>query len=168
MYTNEELQTLTSQWGADRKITINGNILTQTVKFGEEMGELFENSMYIEPTKDAIGDMTVVLSNIADLNGNVNLINAHSNSDVVIKQGHGYELLVTWFGYLCKAAVRNDHNRIDHIVGGIVSILKGLCADLNISFNECWNIAYNEIKDRKGELLPNGNFVKESDLASSN
>ena len=29
---------------------------------------------------------------------------------------------------------------------------------------DCLELAYNEIKDRKGELLPNGVFVKESDL----
>ena len=168
MYSNKELQELTSKWGSDRKITINGNLMTQTVKFGEEMGEMFENNTNIEAIKDAIGDMTVVLSNIADLNGNMNLLTANANSDLVIKNGHSYELLVTWFGYLCKVVARDKKDDIDQIVGGLVTILKNLAIDHCLSFNECWNIAYDEIKDRKGELLSNGNFVKEEDLASSN
>jgi hypothetical protein len=36
-----------------------------------------------------------------------------------------------------------------------------MCALLDINMTSCLQLAYNEIKDRKGTLLPNGVFVKE-------
>ena len=43
----------------------------------------------------------------------------------------------------------------------------GLSMQMNIDITECLEIAYNEIKDRKGKLV-NGVFVKEEDLQKEN
>ena len=57
------------QWHSARKITVNGNSVTQTVKLGEEYGELC--SGIVRKNKDvimdSIGDMVVVLVAIAEL-----------------------------------------------------------------------------------------------------
>jgi len=92
------------KWHKDRLITVNGNSLTQTVKLGEEFGELCEGIVKRKRKKirDSIGDMVVVLVAIAELE--------------------------------------------------------------DLDFDECVEFAYNEIKDRKGKLLPNGNFLKEEDF----
>ena len=92
-----------SKWHKDRLITVNSNSATQTIKLGEEYGELCaaivrDNKPMV---KDSIGDMVVVLVAIAELEG--------------------------------------------------------------FTFDECVEAAYEEIKDRKGKLLANGNFVKEGD-----
>jgi len=93
-----------SEWHQDRKITVNGNSATQTIKLGEEFGELCSgvNRRNKELIKDSIGDMVVVLVAIAELEG--------------------------------------------------------------FTFDECVRAAYEEIKDRKGMLLPNGNFLKQEDM----
>jgi NTP pyrophosphatase (non-canonical NTP hydrolase) len=46
-------------------------------------------------------------------------------------------------------------------VGDIVVTLIMVCAVLDIDLVECLGGAYNEIKDRKGYLTPEGIFVKE-------
>lgn len=46
-------------------------------------------------------------------------------------------------------------------VGDIVVTLIMVCAVLDIDLVECLHGAYNEIKDRKGYLTPEGIFVKE-------
>jgi len=69
-----EIDTLTDdilEWHADRKITVNGNSLTQSVKLGEEFGELCAGIVKGNKTlvKDSIGDMYVVMCAIAELEG---------------------------------------------------------------------------------------------------
>jgi len=68
------METLTKQisnWHRDRKITINGNSNTQTIKLGEEYGELCSGIVRGDKDliKDSIGDMFVVMVAIAELEG---------------------------------------------------------------------------------------------------
>lgn len=53
-------------------------------------------------------------------------------------------------------------NRDEEIdaVGDITVVLIGYCMQRNLDFKECLEIAYGNIKDRKGEVI-NGVFVKE-------
>ncbi len=57
------------KWHKDRKITINGNSLTQTVKLGEEFGELCSGIVREDKRliSDSLGDMFVVMIAIAKL-----------------------------------------------------------------------------------------------------
>ena len=67
----DELTRDIRQWHTDRRITINGNALTQTVKLGEEYGELC-NAMVRDDGAaiiDSLGDMYVVMVAIAELKG---------------------------------------------------------------------------------------------------
>lgn len=50
-------------------------------------------------------------------------------------------------------------------VGDIVVTLINGCALADVDLVECLAMAYDEIKDRKGTLMPNGIFVKENVLA---
>ena len=45
----------------------------------------------------------------------------------------------------------------------IVSYLKAIAHKLGYEFADCFELAYNEIKDRKGRWV-DGSFVKEEDL----
>ncbi len=65
---NEVTQKI-SNWHRDRKITINGNSNTQTIKLGEEYGELCSGIVRGDKDliKDSIGDMYVVMVAIAEL-----------------------------------------------------------------------------------------------------
>lgn len=55
------------KWCKDKGILHEGNAKTQTIKLGEEFGELCSavNKMDADKAKDAIGDCVVVLTSIA-------------------------------------------------------------------------------------------------------
>jgi len=99
--TLEQLHYLTAKWSQDRGITTNGKSSTQALKLVSEVGELADNIIKGNCTKDDIGDCLVVLTNLS------------------ILEGH--------------------------------------------SLIECWEHAYNDIKNRKGYLTKSGNFVKDTD-----
>lgn len=162
-YTNGQLQELTLKWGHDRQITINGKIPTQTLKFGEEMGELFE-AMSDAMVKDAIGDMVVVLNMVTGLmNTTMFECLLVPDEEVSVLNFPPAERLAANYGRMCSAVVRENHDQLKWIIKEFIVILEILAEVYGTSVNECWNLAYNEIKDRKGTLLANGNFVKEED-----
>ena len=66
-------------------------------------------------------------------------------------------------GELSKGVTRSDDDSIKDSVGDVAVVLIGLCMQLDVNFEECVLLAYNEIKDRKGKLI-DGVFVKEEDL----
>ena len=48
-------------------------------------------------------------------------------------------------------------------IGDMLVVLTGIAKLSGTNLNECWEVAYNDIKDRKGKFV-NGIYVKESDL----
>jgi NTP pyrophosphatase (non-canonical NTP hydrolase) len=64
-------------------------------------------------------------------------------------------------GELADATIKNDISNIKDGVGDVMVCLINYCALQDINLVECMYLAYEEIKDRKGTLLPNGVFVKE-------
>ena len=95
------LSWLTAKWHKDRNLIDGSTDQAQYVKLIEEAGELAGNISRGKDVRDDIGDMVVVLINIAERNGH--------------------------------------------------------------SLGECLQVAYNDIKDRKGRMV-DGVFVKEADL----
>ena len=59
----------------------------------------------------------------------------------------------------------NKGNKVDAMdgIGDVVVTLICISMQLGGDFTECLKMAYNEIKDRKGEMI-DGVFVKEGDL----
>lgn len=64
-------------------------------------------------------------------------------------------------GELADATIKNDRLSIIDGVGDVMVCLINYCALQDINLVQCMDIAYDEIKDRKGTLLPTGVFVKE-------
>ena len=91
----------TKQWHRDRNLIEGATDKDQVCKLIQEVGELSDNVCKNRDIRDDIGDIMVVLINIAERN--------------------------------------------------------------NLSLTECLEVAYNDIKDRKGRMV-DGIFVKESDL----
>lgn len=89
------------QWHHDRNLIEGSDDKTQFAKLIQEAGELSDNICKGKDIRDDIGDMMVVLINIAERN--------------------------------------------------------------SLSLTECLEVAYNDIKDRKGRMI-DGVFVKEADL----
>ena len=160
-YTNLELENLTLQWGIDRKITINGKIETQFLKLIEESGEFFCAGDDIEKIKDAIGDQLVVLTMI---NG---LINNKFNFNTLFNTPDSFAIGVCVLnitqGAIASNIVRNKLFELSLSINEYFMLLDFFATSLGTTINECWNYAYNEIKDRKGYLAENGCFIKEED-----
>jgi NTP pyrophosphatase (non-canonical NTP hydrolase) len=68
--------------------------------------------------------------------------------------------LFSELGELADAEAKgNEEEQVD-AVGDIMVCLINYCAIKDYDLTSCLNVAYEEIKDRKGEMLPNGIFVK--------
>lgn len=72
-----------------------------------------------------------------------------------------YLKAISEMGELADALTKNDTPAIKDAVGDTLVCLINMCALLDIDMVECLSLAYHEIKDRKGTLLPSGTFVKE-------
>lgn len=65
-------------------------------------------------------------------------------------------------GELADATIKKDKAGIIDGVGDVMVCLVNYCALQDINLVTCVEKAYAEIKHRKGTLMPNGVFVKES------
>ena len=74
-----------------------------------------------------------------------------------------YIKLIEEVGELGAALIRHNDEDIKDAIGDALVVLTSLSVLCGTDLNECWNLAYNEIKDRTGKLLENGNFVKDND-----
>ena len=63
---------------------------------------------------------------------------------------------------LILAIEENNMPEIKDAIGDCMVVLTMICAILDIDMVSCYKGAYQEIKDRKGHLRPDGVFVKES------
>lgn len=63
---------------------------------------------------------------------------------------------------LFKAESQKNMDGIKDGVGDVLVCLINYCALKDIDLVSCLGLAYNEIKDRKGTLMPDGTFVKEA------
>lgn len=68
---------------------------------------------------------------------------------------------VSEMGELCDAELKNNLDDIEDAVGDVLVCLINYCALKDISVEQSLLRAWNQIKDRKGYLTPDGTFVKE-------
>lgn len=64
-------------------------------------------------------------------------------------------------GELFDAELKGDLPKIKDGVGDVMVCLINYCALRDISMLDCLAAAYDEIKDRRGTMTPDGTFVKE-------
>ena len=65
-------------------------------------------------------------------------------------------------GELADATIKKDKEVIMDSVGDVMVCLVNYCALQDINLVDCMEIAYDQIKNRRGTLLPNGLFVKDA------
>lgn len=161
----EELTELTRKWFLGRDIT-QGDIFKQTLKLFEEMGELCAGyaKQKEQLTKDSVGDCAVVVVGLAmmiELDPVEIMIKAVEARKGNIKEC--FELMIDnasefQFSRKLEVKINAKFNLLR-----IVSYLKAIAHKLGYDFADCFELAYNEIKDRKGKWI-DGTFVKEEDL----
>ena len=145
MKTLQELQVLILNWAKDKDLLKSENAPKQRLKLLEEVGEtagaILKNNT--DDIKDGIGDIFVVL--------------------VILSEQLSEEILFNMNG----VAKDDDQDFIflfDNIINSkriyfSISYLNDICTKLNIDLTECANIAWDEIKDRKGNTI-DGTFIK--------
>lgn len=67
------------------------------------------------------------------------------------------------FGELCQGMAKGKPDQVKDSIGDMYVVLTILTLQLGMCIDDCVELAYEEIKDRKGKMV-NGVFVKESDL----
>ena len=67
------------------------------------------------------------------------------------------------FGELCQGMVKSNLDQVIDSIGDMYVVLTILSMQLGFELTDCVKMAYEEIADRKGEMV-NGVFVKEEDL----
>lgn len=68
---------------------------------------------------------------------------------------------ISEMGELADATIKDDKEAIVDSIGDVMVCLINYCALQHINLVDCMEIAYDQIKNRKGILLPNGVFRKE-------
>lgn len=71
--------------------------------------------------------------------------------------------LMEEIGELANGMAKNKADNIYDGIGDAVVVLTILAAQYDVTIEHCIELAWNEIKDRKGRMV-NGIFVKEADL----
>lgn len=74
--------------------------------------------------------------------------------------------MVSEMGELADAIQKGRRAETKDGVGDVLVCLINTCALLDIDPVDCLELAWNQIKDRKGTMLPSGVFVKEGDVGS--
>ena len=145
MKTLQELQILILQWAKEKDLLKFENAPKQRLKLLEEVGEaaraILKNKT--DDIKDGIGDIFVVL--------------------VILAEQLSEEILFDMNG----VAEDDDQDFIflfDNIINPkrlyfSLAYLNDICTKLNLDLTECANLAWNEIKDRKGQTI-DGTFIK--------
>ena len=68
---------------------------------------------------------------------------------------------ISEMGELADATIKNDQEAIEDAVGDVMVCLINYCALQELNLVDCMEVAYDQIKNRKGRLLPNGVFQKD-------
>lgn len=69
---------------------------------------------------------------------------------------------VSEMGELSDAITKNDLEAMQDAVGDVMVCLVNMCALLDLDIVDCMAHAYDEIKDRRGTMMPSGVFVKDT------
>jgi len=68
---------------------------------------------------------------------------------------------ISEMGELADATIKNDQEAIVDAVGDVMVCLINYCALQDLNLVDCMEVAYDQIKNRRGTLLPNGVFQKD-------
>jgi len=178
------IEELVKEWAQERNIIPSDEVLeeldedtalkiltTQSMKLSSELSEYYEAKYKGDKAAidDAIGDMLVVCNSLNIVFGlhfaqMLNIDTEKEWNKRITGMTNSVSLSIA-IGYLQDYIIKRD---ADNIFKWLVIFEKTL-AELELydsetgrySYEKYLNIAYSEIKDRKGKTLPNGNFVKE-------
>lgn len=166
----EQLIKQIEQWASDRNIIKGSKPIDQAMKLFSEFGELADNVGKGRDIKDDCGDIFIVLTIISAQYENGFMLECVKDKSPVDDLSK------------LKSIKHVTHVLASHLYSFVYSVEDSLFCDpsydlklciqylsrvaelSNVTLEECVQVAYNDIKDRKG-LMHNGVFIKESDPA---
>jgi len=153
---------LIEQWAEDRNLVEGSTGAAQMLKLYEEFGELAGGLARSDMSvvKDSVGDVIVVLTIVAAQAGfsirKGPVMHIAGDERAIMCQMGEY------IGFLANAARTQSTTEAAH-VPFIMGALQALCEQIDVDVDECIRLAYDDIKDRKGQMV-DGVFIKEEDL----
>ena len=154
-----ELIAKIEKWAHERNIINGSKPIDQAMKLFSEFGELADNVGKGRDCRDDIGDIFVVLVIMAkQTESDVDILSLPSLENLSLKQ-YVVELgfALNNFTFACDTNGEEEGN----LDIAIMSLCR-IAALQNTTLHECVQIAYDDIKDRKG-IMSGGIFIKESD-----
>ena len=163
------------QWAEARNLIEGSTPEKQFLKLLEEFGELCSgiSKGKLSVIKDSIGDCFVVLTILSAQRKRNEIDSVFSVSNFIDCELKGLskktisipeKWIIQLLHDLRNLSIDMERNMSIHdIFRGVLIDLVCICNCFNIDFMECVEIAWNEIKDRKGRMIE-GVFVKEEDL----
>lgn len=153
------------QWFIDRDLESGGRLDKQSLKLSEEFGELCAGYLKKNEklTKDSIGDCAVVIVGLALL---IKTDVQEIFDEVFIDKYYAIGCLTFLNRTISNIQLSNGFTDKDLFIVDLtrsIYWLKSTSNALGYDFDECFELAYQEIKDRKGRWI-DGSFVKEEDL----
>jgi hypothetical protein len=163
----ENLHSDVIAWAEARKIIPRAQPYSQLMKGISEFGELVAAEVSIDEAMivDGIGDTIVTLVIYTNLRGIVfSVLSDIAERESSMKGTPIADILqcAIVFGKLCDAEIKGQHADIEAGVVAVLTALYSYAKKLSLDPMICLSIAYDEIKDRKGTLMDNGTFVKET------
>ena len=145
------------EWAKQRDLLTKATPEKQWAKLISEIGELADGLLQNdkELIKDAIGDICVVLTIYCHLqNEDINNYIVQSTKRPPMK-GDNFDLLSRLLNYASSCFV------LDLSTFSFCTTLLSICDNNELCIIDCYESAYNEIKDRQGTII-NGTFVKKT------
>ena len=152
-----ELIAKIEQWANDRNIIKGSKPIDQAMKLFSEFGELADNVGKGRDCKDDLGDIFVVLVIISKQLG----LSMDDAFDYTGISAGSLKHAVCGLGATLHEFIEyQDQEKLTNCI----EFLECTSNEAHVVFRECVQIAYDDIKDRKG-VMSNGVFIKESDPA---
>lgn len=159
-----ELIAKIEQWAEDRNIIKGSKPIDQAMKLFSEFGELADNVGKGCDIKDDCGDIFVVLTIMAKQYGYpVSIHNSWDNRIIDEISVKSKKEMIAALGLFLNFVSLSAVGAIENLAAAL-TVLQFIAKEHNSTLEECVQIAYNDIKDRRG-ILVNGVFIKESDPA---
>ena len=158
---------LVEKWSIDRGID-KAEPKKQLLKLYEEYGELCAGiaKENIDLIKDSIGDMLVVMTILCQqlkLDMEHVVATKHDMLEERIKELETVEIALYCANILDSFQKHEGRNYKTQDLTDLLFILRLLAIRYGSTVEECYELAYDEIKGRTGQMV-NGVFVKTSDL----
>lgn len=152
-------------WGMARGIIQDGNRLAQGLKTVSEIAELIDNVQKNKPVLDDIGDIYVTIVMQAAMNNcsveycideNIDF-DANPNKDIQLAEMVLDCAMMLEYTYPDTV---NGSELVQIYIANIFHGLQHMCAVFGIKMKDCVDVAYDDIKDRTGQMV-NGVFKKD-------